>query len=971
MDNGLVKSCLDLIFPPTISTLYEFLISRGFEKKVLLADTQETSYRDLLNNALIGFSTNQRKECPEAGYSLPQADLVLYAVSKLLDEKATSRSINLLTNGYTKEAEGMIPLYPNSSVNILSTGPWIQLKKAVGPDEMYNILMRASVFLPLKDGQSYFQLTGPEVNYINIGRFERNLARNVKSKTLHLSKLSETSIAKYRVCYAKPFLDRYGAVRFHLRDDFMVTRKREALNSDLDDSATKDIKAKELLKRVFGSGPLLTSGRFLDKIPKRLSDRPLTLMRLIINRHNHIHFDRLINTFCPSSESYTPFHQVSAFCKCVIRKLLPYSAFGTSHNWNHIVSCVDSFVKLRRTENLLVVTIFENLKISEIEWLRTKANNSSKMSREDFQKRQRLLVQFIFWLFDCYLVMLIRTHFYVSEPSGSCYNLYYYRHDVWQKQTKLAISQFVDQKMQRVPKLPAFSPASESIDQAQNFELVRFRNSKLTRVPIIKTTLGVSSIKLLPKIGSGSSTFHSSFRVITAMGSKKLQAKDISSYCDIGLKTQKEVSINDRLKHLFHVLTWEYSQPYNGKSDSCLLSVTQFGPRLKSYMSKFNAKLRPKFYVVKVDIEKCFDTIPTDIAFETANKMLAEDCYGLHEIKSINFRNPNSRKVLSETFSQGIDRSFQSGFETILDIAKKGRIYIDKCAGELVCKDAMSNKLDEHLHRSLVRIGRHLYRQKVGIPQGSILSSLLCNMVYDRLERENLFYNRHTSVMFRYVDDFLFISTNKLEAEEFLKTMTKGFEKFGVKIAKEKTLTNFHTTMVRPSQIVTDRMVYLGKEINVNTLDFVSDKPESKSDIAAMYTLGRQIRDPVNTIIKKLRMQIRLRLLQSYIDLRFHSPDTVKQSTVMAARTAGRRIMYTFHRAKLQVRTKPIVSIVGRILEVIEKTVITKNCDMRAEVRLNPREIRQLAIDGFVHAFSRSPKKYKDAIDRLVLVYKV
>jgi telomerase reverse transcriptase len=72
-------------------------------------------------------------------------------------------------------------------------------------------------------------------------------------------------------------------------------------------------------------------------------------------------------------------------------------------------------------------------------------------------------------------------------------------------------------------------------------------------------------------------------------------------------------------------------------------------------------------------------------------------------------------------------------------------------------------------------MGKQFYKQKVGIPQGSILSTVLCNIFYADLERRKLpFLADPDGVLLRLIDDFLFISMNKDHAKEFLKLMHDG-----------------------------------------------------------------------------------------------------------------------------------------------------------------------------------------------------
>ena len=43
--------------------------------------------------------------------------------------------------------------------------------------------------------------------------------------------------------------------------------------------------------------------------------------------------------------------------------------------------------------------------------------------------------------------------------------------------------------------------------------------------------------------------------------------------------------------------------------------------------------------------------------------------------------------------------------------------------------------LEEHITENIVKIGNEYYRQVVGIPQGSVLSAILCSFFYGDLER--------------------------------------------------------------------------------------------------------------------------------------------------------------------------------------------------------------------------------------------
>ena len=46
--------------------------------------------------------------------------------------------------------------------------------------------------------------------------------------------------------------------------------------------------------------------------------------------------------------------------------------------------------------------------------------------------------------------------------------------------------------------------------------------------------------------------------------------------------------------------------------------------------------------------------------------------------------------------------------------------------------------LEEHITENIVKIGHTYYKQTVGIPQGSVLSALLCSFFYGDLEKRRM-----------------------------------------------------------------------------------------------------------------------------------------------------------------------------------------------------------------------------------------
>ena len=84
----------------------------------------------------------------------------------------------------------------------------------------------------------------------------------------------------------------------------------------------------------------------------------------------------------------------------------------------------------------------------------------------------------------------------------------------------------------------------------------------------------------------------------------------------------------------------------------------------------------------------------------------------------------------------------------------------------------------------------------------------------------------HDGTLIRLVDDFLFITLNRKNATNFLSTMFRGLPEYGAKIAIEKCLVNFETSVDgnKINRLVgTLEFPYCGNTIHTRTLDFKKD----------------------------------------------------------------------------------------------------------------------------------------------------
>jgi len=158
----------------------------------------------------------------------------------------------------------------------------------------------------------------------------------------------------------------------------------------------------------------------------------------------------------------------------------------------------------------------------------------------------------------------------------------------------------------------------------------------------------------------------------------------------------------------------------------------------------------------------------------------------------------------------------------------KHAVLIDSVTQSRRYRSTIVALFEEHVTNNIVKIGRQHYRQRQGIPQGSVLSTLLCSFFYGEFERTHLSFLRdgdhgNKSVLVRLVDDFLLVTSERDVARRFLDVMLAGSPEFGVRVRADKTLCNFeasfHGRAVRRLSRQQTWFPYCGLTVNTQTLD--------------------------------------------------------------------------------------------------------------------------------------------------------
>ncbi|KAI5373794.1 hypothetical protein J4E82_007473 [Alternaria postmessia] len=416
-------------------------------------------------------------------------------------------------------------------------------------------------------------------------------------------------------------------------------------------------------------------------------------------------------------------------------------------------------VRNQRCSYMEMLRHYAPIEITKIAWLRPPGHNDdTKISNSDMSKRTEMFLEFVYWLFDSFLIPLVRTNFHVTESNAHRNRLFYFRHDVWRLLAEPALLELRTNMFEEMP-----TESTERLLSARQ--------------------LGFSNIRLLPK--------RQGFRTI--MNLKRRQ--QVMRYGT----TMLGRSINAVMTPAFNAITYEKSR---------LLRMIDSLMSIQAYKTGKHVEISPLPPLQRLD-GKHVDPMPL-------------------------------KKYIPHTDAATDITPFNQLVQDRLAGKKANTIFVNTDLQRHETKDDLMQLLQEHIERNVVKIGKRFYRQKTGIPQGSVLSSILCNFFYAQLERDVLgFALDDDSLLLRLLDDFLLISINEEYARRFVRVMHNDHPEYGVVIKPSKSLANFDVMTEEGTRISTSgsdgKFPYCGVCIDTTTLE-ISKKTErpTKTDLTKM-----------------------------------------------------------------------------------------------------------------------------------------
>ncbi|PSK43718.1 hypothetical protein B9Z65_7232 [Elsinoe australis] len=710
------------------------------------------------------------------------------------------------------EIPGLVSHNPNQYVERFKSSPWNELPKLLGGNAdriLVSLVMECGIYaLVGPSGKNWIQISGTPLTELPQETLDDKPAnKNEKSESVESGfERSPNAIrfVRHRMLYGKPTMNASGGVTFGQRPIHVLNRCK-----DLDDDQETTHVMKYIFPREFGLHNVFTSTvtkeesaqPFLDytlreqeikrqklhqlskrqtqgdnthgiksKIPKRLRGAPFELVRAIRKRHKSCSYSQLINHYCPinptpsSPDSVfalaTPTAQVSAFCRAAINHVFPSALWGDPHNHSHLLKSITHFISLRRYESLTLHTILQHLHLTSISWLCPPSHSStSRLSRPERNRRLHLLSQLLYYTIDSYLVPLLSTNFYITESAAHKNALLFFRHDVWLRLSTPALASLTSAMFEPLPPSAARKVSARS-------------------------GLGTSRVRLLPK--------ESGLRPIINLR-RRAMVRGRDGKMVLGR------SVNAALRPAFAVLGHEKDarREVLGKS---VFSVEEVLPRL----ADFKRRLKEGgwrgggLWFVKGDVRGAFDSIPQGKLMGLLREVVRCGEYSVGryaEGRKVGRGKGVAWKFRCEAQPSGVDETLSQVLEEV-EGGKEGRVFVDKVVRRYEGRGRVLDTLGEHVERNVVQIGKRLYRQKMGIPQGSVVSSLLCSLFYGQMDgRELGFLEDGECLMTRLIDDFLLITPDLSLAKKFVEVMHKGLREYGVTIGHEKSRTNFDVSV--------------------------------------------------------------------------------------------------------------------------------------------------------------------------------
>ncbi|XP_024989026.1 telomerase reverse transcriptase [Cynara cardunculus var. scolymus] len=548
------------------------------------------------------------------------------------------------------------------------------------------------------------------------------------------------------------------------------------------------------------------------------------LLKILIRKANHCRRLRLLNKhiFIPSldpnpredhHDSYCSKRQVVSFIWAACRSIVPRELLGTPSNWRILRKNISMFIRLRIYEKFSIHQCLRKLKTSNYPFLLDEHSLCNSIIKRN------LLERWTYWFFKCLVVPLVQANFYITESEHGKLDVFFYEKSLWEKLMKSSLSCLKEQCYSLLD-----VNAVKSIVSARSFGFSRVRF--LPKANGIRPLANLRSSSRLP-LGQSSLQAYKRWPLRHPLSHSRRDA-------------YKEFkAVNVVLRDL-HAALKDVQLQRPETLGSSVFSYNDVHRKFRDFISRINRGLNtlPCVYLVVADVRKAYDSIDQDKLLLVMKDVITDD-HLLHQTHQV---------IVSNRYMQvcqyiNLSRQFRSHVHA----CSSHSILVNQGRSRTARKEDLHFNLQQHVKYNVLHIDKKFYLQNVGIPQGSILSSLLCSFYFGHMENCKLvpFLDKVTKtgmpessdrrcigdhLLLRFIDDFLFISTSKKQALAFFSRLERGFCDYNCNMNREKFGFSFDVDNIKPqsNRVYIDEdgnkfLRWSGLFINCKTLEVQAD----------------------------------------------------------------------------------------------------------------------------------------------------
>ncbi|XP_078575920.1 telomerase reverse transcriptase-like isoform X3 [Branchiostoma floridae x Branchiostoma japonicum] len=207
---------------------------------------------------------------------------------------------------------------------------------------------------------------------------------------------------------------------------------------------------------------------------------------------------------------HSSIQQIYLLLRAILHQVVPEDLWGSRHNRVCFLTNVLLFLRMGRYERITPHQLMTGMRLTDCDWLKLDSNTV-----QEFHTRRAVLGKLVWWLFNNFVITMLRSYFYITETTTQRNQVLYYRSSLWKMLKDKATEQHLSRHM------------LSQISQNTVINLIRDHQC-----------LGVANLRFVPK--------KTGLRPIVNMG--RQEKTDMSS---------TGTSINYKLQNLFKVLTYE------------------------------------------------------------------------------------------------------------------------------------------------------------------------------------------------------------------------------------------------------------------------------------------------------------------------------------------------------------------------------------------------------------------------------